>query len=481
LERPTDKLDEQTDAEPGAGSPLPQAELNPLMNPVLSRHMGRWAEVYFTTPPERRDEAVLELLRELSAQAGPTEERAPVENEVSGGGHRASEFPSFYTNGRHDEPAGENPVFPQPDAASPTSASPLTIRTHFVECQSCGARNLIEQRFCGMCGHSLLPALRGAYADVAQPAASRPEASPAPSAPAMDVEAPSPAGFFPDQAPAEPEPSAPRSHIPWARNAPTHIPAPPSYAADSRSTRQFALGNDHLQRLRDANDLPAFAREPANTRRFGISVYLGAAIVLVFGALVYIAWRGQQVWSSNPHVHPNVAPSMATYAGSSEAPNLQPQPPAEPPPQLPAASAAKGNGASAAPPSAASRPPATRAAAAPRQETQPAADSIQPASLEEPAAAAAPENGRQELETAKTYLNGGVGGVRDSNMAAKWLWKSVAKKNTEATVLLSDLYLKGDGVQHDCDQARLLLDAAAIKHSAAAAERLRNLQAYGCQ
>src|SRR5579883_2656982 len=44
---------------------LPNPDLNPLLNPTLSRNLGRWAEVYFTTPPERREEAVEKLLREL--------------------------------------------------------------------------------------------------------------------------------------------------------------------------------------------------------------------------------------------------------------------------------------------------------------------------------------------------------------------------------------------------------------------------------
>jgi cytoskeletal protein RodZ len=313
----------------------------------------------------------------------------------------------------------------------------------------------------------------------------------------------------------EPDARETFAHEPGYAAAPAQ-PALTTRDEASRSTRQFTTGNDHLRRLREAstNDLPAFAREAEpHERRFGVSVYLGAAIVLVFGALVYIAWRGQQVWSSNPHVHPNTAPSVATYAGSSEAPNLQqPQPPATIPTQpaanVPAnatANAAKnGNNAPAIPNSSAPNAVTSNAAtsnatprqtvshanSAPAQETQPAAESLQSAALHEPAMAAGgtstnplggPGDGLQELETAKGYLNGVQGGVRDSNMAAKWLWKSVAKKNTEATVLLSDLYLKGDGVQHDCDQARLLLDAAAIKHSAAAAERLRNLQAYGCR
>ena len=46
---------------------LPRPELNPLVNPLLADNMGRWAEVYFTSPPEKREEAVIELLRELEA------------------------------------------------------------------------------------------------------------------------------------------------------------------------------------------------------------------------------------------------------------------------------------------------------------------------------------------------------------------------------------------------------------------------------
>ena len=50
---------------------LPAPELNPLLNPVLGQNMGRWAEVYFTNPPEKREQAVLELLRELEATEPP--------------------------------------------------------------------------------------------------------------------------------------------------------------------------------------------------------------------------------------------------------------------------------------------------------------------------------------------------------------------------------------------------------------------------
>jgi TPR repeat protein len=88
----------------------------------------------------------------------------------------------------------------------------------------------------------------------------------------------------------------------------------------------------------------------------------------------------------------------------------------------------------------------------------------------------------EELAMAEKYLRGNnQGAARDNREAAQWLWKAVGKGNLTATITLSDLYLRGDGVPKSCDQARLLLDAAARKGKASAADRLRNLQAFGCQ
>ena len=89
--------------------------------------------------------------------------------------------------------------------------------------------------------------------------------------------------------------------------------------------------------------------------------------------------------------------------------------------------------------------------------------------------------GAEELAVAQGYLNGTNGQGRNSAEAAKWLWKAIAKHNADATLLLSDLYLKGDGVSKNCDQARVLLDTAALKGVKNAGERLRHLQAFGCQ
>jgi TPR repeat protein len=78
-------------------------------------------------------------------------------------------------------------------------------------------------------------------------------------------------------------------------------------------------------------------------------------------------------------------------------------------------------------------------------------------------------------------LNGTNGQGRNNSEAAKWLWKAIAKHNAEASLLLSDLYLKGEGVSKNCDQARVLLDSAVLRGVKDAGTRLRHLQAFGCQ
>ncbi len=96
---------------------LPDPELNPMANPLLARNMGRWAEVYFTSPPEKREEAVQELLRELQKEAA-----APAN-----GAAKADERTPV-------EAAAERP-------------SPI--------CPACLHRNRNDDRFCGLCGFPL--------------------------------------------------------------------------------------------------------------------------------------------------------------------------------------------------------------------------------------------------------------------------------------------------------------------------------------
>src|SRR5579863_8739857 len=113
LPHPIDKFDAET---------LPDPELNPLLNPLLGAHMGRWAEVYFTSPPEKRNQAVADLLREL--KSAPPPESGPV--------------PAIKNENRENE------------IQALQSSLPIAAQTRPVSiCQACGHDNALGQKFCG--------------------------------------------------------------------------------------------------------------------------------------------------------------------------------------------------------------------------------------------------------------------------------------------------------------------------------------------
>lgn len=60
------------------------------------------------------------------------------------------------------------------------------------------------------------------------------------------------------------------------------------------------------------------------------------------------------------------------------------------------------------------------------------------------------------------------------------LWASVEAGNTKAAVALADLYLRGDGVPVNCDQARVLLFVASKENDAEATKKLQDLDETGC-
>ena len=114
---------------------LPRAELNPLTNTTLGQNLGRWAQVYFTTPPDQREQAVGRLLREL-------------ENE-----NRVTASPAA-------KPRIEQNLAEQSASAPNWLPDPV--------CPACQHRNRGDQRFCGSCG-SPLQATRRAAEDIFVP------------------------------------------------------------------------------------------------------------------------------------------------------------------------------------------------------------------------------------------------------------------------------------------------------------------------
>jgi hypothetical protein len=404
---------------------LPDAELNPLVNPLLAAHMGRWAEVYFTSPPEKRAQAVSDLVRELSndssspVSAPSAEARWPIQDEAA-------------------------------DVPSPSSAS--KPEQPLVQCDSCGHQNAVPQRFCGMCGAPLTSSLEPLH----------PFEEPEPIAPTHWHETDTVRHNVGERE-VEPPLALASAHPSTDYRATLNSPWPPP----ENTPAEFTM-------------LSEYQSEPD---RHPYRVYVGLVVAIVLGLLVYVTWRNNSAfWSSGsaptalPQAVPpakSEAPAAAEPTATNAEPNNTTSKPAEAAPiRSPAPSQNRVGAPSENDRSVKNQPPQQVARTQPVTHTIPAAN---------PATDVAGQNGSEELAAAEKYLNAGPGGARNSQQAAMLLWKAVAKQNLTATLLLSDLYLRGDGVSKSCDQARLLLDAAARKGAAAAADRLRNLQAFGCR
>ncbi len=65
-------------------------------------------------------------------------------------------------------------------------------------------------------------------------------------------------------------------------------------------------------------------------------------------------------------------------------------------------------------------------------------------------------------------------------MTLEQMWASVQSGNSKAAVALADLYIKGEGVPQNCNQARVLLLVASEKRNAEAIKRLHELDKTGC-
>ncbi len=401
---PTDKSDKTT---------LPDPELNPLLNPLLAAHMGRWAEVYFTSPPEKRDQAVAELLRELETDSGTQPASPPVDNANASRKTQTARAPD-----------------PQPEAPEDKPV-----------CAACGHNNPEGQRFCGMCGGALIP---------------------------------------PENEAIEVPHSPPITQSGWREwKEPRHAFLTDSLDSAPRPERSFTATGRNLEsaepvwRLAE-NDIPHFAQEPEPVA-YRHRLYIGAALAILLAALVYLAWRGKAVLSGDQASPPAKAVPAEPAPVAAEQPSAKPpvvpvekveKPPVEQPANLPAPALQRERPREARVPT---RVPALRPAAG----TAPMAQN--------PSVFGSGQSGAEELATAQRYLNTTPGAGRNSGEAVPWLWRAVSKGNPAATIVLSDLYLHGDGVPKNCDQARLLLDAAAQKGVRGAGERLRNLQAFGCR
>jgi hypothetical protein len=466
-------LSRQADDSDGP-STLPIAELNPLLNPVLGQNMGRWAEVYFTTPPERRQQAVLDLLRELQREGA-----APLAAVASSSPQLPEQVSDL--------------IVPPATAIPEEPATPI-------HCAACGWENPAAHRFCGMCGERV-----GGEEAEGQRDASELRGTELSQQRSLDDRG------IGDQVEGRP---IEERHIIEDRSSDRR----PSEERPQDETAAWVTGNlpsAELQLERPAeavyepalstNDLSLFQnrfaadeedfREKAASRSY--IFYVGIALAVAILALAYIAWRGAQATTRTAQAKPQAPAAVTTQPAAAASAGSKAS--------LPASLPATTNAAPGEPLSASPAPAGREAFDDAQPASQQAADLSSEVSANEGTGArafgerpskgatratatseksqvaeTAAGNGGEELALAQRYLNGANGEPRNSAEAAKWLWKAMAKHNATATLLLADLYLKGDGVAKNCDQARVLLDSAALRGVKDAGERLRHLQAFGC-
>lgn len=438
-----------------------EPELSPLHNPILAENLDLWARVYAAAPPEDRPQAIQQLLSELRA--------------------------------------GRQVAIPGKDLPSETSTA-----TPEFACRQCGKMNESGQKFCGFCGADTYPA------DVypSNPRSSGPRSAETRSADAKSTDV---------------------KRIDDDRAALSTLD--PVQSPSPFSTRQ-------LDSLRELSFSTIYDSEESS--RNGLK-YAIVAIVLVacLSAIAYVQWKTQIRAAWSRIVSPSTAAGTESHAASSQP--SSPQQPSTPvasglATSAPVSSASQENSAQPAPgPSPQAAPGTTEAQSdeaasnqqklphtssdtlAAENQSAPAANSSDRAIVPKPQQAVASQdivrtdvdkassqpltpaarvdrvtarppksslpsadNGSAELAVAQEYLNG-TSGSRNPAQAATWLWKAVGKQNPTALVLLSDLYVRGDGVAKNCDQARMLLIAAARKNAPEAGARLRTFESGGCR
>jgi hypothetical protein len=374
----------------------PSAELNPLMNPILEKNLGRWAKVYFSTPPANREQAVSNLLEQIKRESGAATATQPGR-------------PYFSTDPKFQRGL----------------------------CAICQHHNPPGHKFCSRCGQTLNQ----------EPPASQ-------------------ENRVTSETPNVPQPRS-ANEVQWMREQ-TFSGLTDAYAPRKRGWK-YAVG----------------------------------AVVIVLAGFAYMRWS-PDFWTK---ISATRAPQVSTPATASRPQKASPaEVPVEAPFEVPVE--AKDEVKVPAEPAAKSvvpEPIAPKFVApenvAPRNNehevehrsanAEAGHRPVQPVGVQSAAQKLPlPDASRQtvvdqgsdasDLRLAQRYLGGSMG-VRDPAEAAKLLWRAVSKQNATAAVLLSDLYLRGDGVPRSCDQARLLLVAAAKRGSPLAAQQLRNLESQGCR
>jgi hypothetical protein len=321
----------------------------------------------------------------------------------------------------------------------------------------------------------------------------------------------------------EPPPFATKGTRPQAseRSRFLDLSEPPAQGASASGT---SIGGPSFLGLSDAPMSPAYVVDDGAPRQSHWRAWTALIVIAIFAFLGIIEWRAEKAQSNNgpigimkmqierlkgrkgalitaPASSDSTEPAQpgSTVQPSGSGPEMQVAPQPKPQVTTPAPESNHGSPTEKPPtPGAASNP----AVVTPAQSSKSGQASLgtAKASTAAPKAQKAPAEGGEavkgkasanadtpETPASKTLASANTApgaeelaksaNASDAAAAAAWLWKSMAKGNPEAPVRLANMYIKGDGVPQSCDQALILLRAAAAKENAAARSRLGSLYA----
>lgn len=266
----------------------------------------------------------------------------------------------------------------------------------------------------------------------------------------------------------------------------SRLSAPAREEAESTASPEVPLTEESLAALASQSQTgaePLFAIPPSEdfylSEPTGKPLWAGQLLLWVVFGLLGISLLGS-------------AYLYGLHVGQSEI-RLMSRPAAEPTITVPSAvtPSSDATGESPAPPVASSIPNVAPVAPSPALVNAPKSDDVsanasqRPGGVENGAAASdaqaqqAAEESKSEIAAAMALLNAD-NGHRDTSKAVHLLWAAVANGNSEAEVMLAGLYLAGNGVAKNCEQGRVLLQAAAKIGNTQAKVKLDELNANGC-
>ena len=489
--------DTQAEESGPRSSCIPDQHLSPVLNPLLANQLGRWAEIYYTTPAENRDEAVRQLLQQLEAEAqsGSASRESGQAEKADGEAGQPADFPALLESQTAFPPGEVHHQFGS--AAQPPDGLPqmeiseaehlADLSDPFLSNRTLSDPTVSDQTLSDpdLPGPDLsdfdsrespfeAPAVQKHEELSNTPISKEHQDTPA-VWPGMEaVESVIASSQETPQLPAIAPMSGIQEEEDWSAKS-----APQDEAIEPQATATSALFEPSQDSPPDFS-VVRFRRlvlpAAATVRRIPRRIAVAALLVVGFTALVWDLRRGTETSRTTPSRTPTTAVLRVSKPPAAGTSTLETEP---------------SQGAPNDPRSDRRDPAQTtsdRADSATVQIAKPADEKtvIERSKVEKPAPEKLlperswPETSDPDLEAGLQYLRGNPA-ERNSAEAARYLWKSVSRQNGMALVELAGLYAKGDGVAKDCEQARILMEAASRHKVSKMGIALETLRDAGCE